>query len=92
MDAQVLAALAQCGAAGVIGWMWLGERRSAVAREQQLNEAHARVLRQREELGVLVKALRDNTRALSALEAGQRSLAQVLGRLNTPGGRSGAAR
>ena len=81
MDPQALAALAQFGAAGLIGWMWLAERRAATTRDQHLSEAHARILREREMLDVLVAALRDNTRALAGVEAGQRAIADALGRM-----------
>jgi len=81
MDPQVIASFAQFGAAGLIGWMWLTERRQAVVREQQLGEAHAKLMRERESLDVLVAALRENTRALSAIEVGQRSMLGLLGRI-----------
>lgn len=80
MEAQALAAIVQFGAAGLIGWMWLTERRSAMTREQQLSETHARLLRDRETLEVLVAALRDNTRASAAIEAGQRAIADAVTR------------
>lgn len=81
MEAQALAAIVQFGAAGLIGWMWLTERRSAMTREQQLSETHSRLLRDRETLEVLVAALRDNTRASAAIEAGQRAIADAVSRL-----------
>lgn len=84
MDPQALTAIVQFGAAGLIGWMWLAERRSAMTREQQLSEAHARLLRDRETLDVLVAALRDNTRASAAIEAGQRAIADAMARLASP--------
>lgn len=77
-EIEMAATLAQFGAAGLVGWMWLSERRAAAQRERQLTEAHERVVRQHEEIGVLVKALDDNTRALSSLEAGQRRLLEML--------------
>lgn len=78
MEQEVIAAIAQFGAAGLIGWMWLSERRAAAERERQLSELHARVMDDRTSLSVLVGALSDNTRALAALEAGQRELVRVL--------------
>lgn len=73
--------LTQFGTAGLMGWMWLTERRAAAERERQLSEAHERLLQERRGVDVAVQALRDNTRALAALEAGQRSLQAVLDRL-----------
>jgi hypothetical protein len=80
-DAQIAAALAQFGAAGLIGWMWLSERRAAAARERQLDEAHDRLMHERPQLAALLSVLRDNTRALTALELGQRQVAAALERL-----------
>ncbi len=65
----------------LIGWMWIVERRAASVRERQLQEAHDRMLADRTRLEVLVQALRDNTRALTALEVGQRGVTEVLRRL-----------
>jgi hypothetical protein len=81
LDPQIAAACAQFGAAGLIGWMWLSERRAAAARERQLTEAHERLSQERPQLEVLVRIVSDNTRALATLEVGQRGLAAVLERV-----------
>lgn len=78
MPTEIIPALAQLGAAGLIGWMWLSERRAAAEREQQLREAHAAILDERPRLEVLLRALDANTRAITALEAGQRQLVEVV--------------
>jgi len=80
-DTELATALAQCGAAGLIGWMWLSERRAAAAREAQLRELHERLIQERPHLAALLAVIRDNTRALTALEAGQRAIAAALQRL-----------
>lgn len=80
MEVEAMAALTQFGVAGLIGWMWITERRAAATRERQLSELHERILRERRELDVLVSVLNDNTRALTALEAGQRAVIAVLER------------
>lgn len=84
MEEHVIAAVAQFGAAGLIGWMWLTERRTAAERERQLADLHARVMEDRTSLTVLVGALSDNTKALTALEAGQRELVRVLANGSEP--------
>jgi hypothetical protein len=76
-----LAALAQFGAAGLIGWMWLAERRAAAARDRQLAELHERLMQERPHMAILLEVVRDNTRALTALDLGQRTLAGLLERL-----------
>ena len=90
MTPDVLAALAQFGSAGLIGWMWLMERSGAGERERQVMELHQRILRDREVLDLAVQALRDNTRAMTELEAGQQRLARALERLAERGGAHGA--
>ena len=90
MNPETAAALAQFGTAGLIGWMWLTERRAAAARERQLSEAHERILAERACFELLVGAIKENTRALATLESGQRALAAVLDKL-TREARLGAA-
>jgi hypothetical protein len=77
----MLAIVTQLGAAGLMGAMWLTERRAASLRETQLSGAHDRIMLQQKHLDVLVRALEDNTRALISLESNQRELAGVLTRL-----------
>ncbi len=79
-ETQLATALAQFGAAGLIGWMWLSERRAAAVRDRQLAEAHDRIQRDRTELDALLATLERNTRALAAVQAGQRRLAEILDR------------
>lgn len=73
MDPTLLTSLTPFGAAGLIAWLWLTERKSAADRERQLSEAHERLVRHRSEIALLVNVVRDNTRALTALEAVIRS-------------------
>lgn len=78
MQPELTTSLAQLGAAGLIGWMWLTERRAAATRETQLRELHDRLLQERPQIATLLAVVQDNTRALTALEAGQRAMAAVL--------------
>jgi hypothetical protein len=82
MEPEITATLAQLGAAGLIGWLWLAERRAAAARETQLRELHDRILQERPQIAALLAVVRDNTRALTALEAGQRAIAAVVERVS----------
>ena len=86
MDPSIVATLAQFGAAGLIGWMWLSERRSAQERETQLREAHERVRSDQVSLTVVLKALDDNTRAIVTLEGTQRRMCEAIGRGEGGGG------
>jgi len=70
--------MTQFGVAGIMGAMWLIERRASARREEQLTEAHEKLIGQIAERGALIDVVRDNTRALSMLEAGQRVLIESL--------------
>jgi nitrate reductase gamma subunit len=91
MEAEIAGALAQFGVAGLVGWMWLAERRSAAGRERQLAEAHDRLMAERERAETLVGIISTSTRAMTAVEVSQRELARVVERLVTVLG-SGSAR
>ena len=73
-----LAALAQLGAAGLMGWMWLSERRGAATRERQISESHERIVQERRYFESLLEAVRENTRVLALLESGQQRLGRAL--------------
>ena len=81
MPHELATTLTKFGVAGLIGWMWLTERRAGAERERQLSEAHARILTQSEQRAALLDALRDSTRAMVALECAQRALADLIQRL-----------
>jgi hypothetical protein len=66
-----LADLTSFGAAGLMGAMWLWERRTSRQREQQLDEAHARIMSDRVELDQLINVVRQNAEALAKLCATQ---------------------
>lgn len=78
MDVDVIGLLAQTGAAGVIGLLWLSERRSAIARERQIEEAQARLSRGQEDGAALVRLVEATTRAVTMLEATQQRLARAI--------------
>ncbi len=59
--------LAGLGSAGMMGAMWLWERRASRQREQQLDEAHQRILADRVQLEQVITAVRQNTQALTRL-------------------------
>ncbi len=62
------------GAAGLMGAMWLWERRTSQKREQQLNEAHERILGDGVRLEQLIEVVRQNTEALTRLGALQEQM------------------
>lgn len=53
--------------AGIMGAMWLWERRNSRQREEQLDTAHQRILSDRVRLEQLIALVRQNTQALTTL-------------------------
>ncbi|MEM8834260.1 MAG: hypothetical protein AAGD00_00435 [Planctomycetota bacterium] len=74
MEVDLIASVTQFGTAGLIAYMWLNERKSAAVREREIREAIDRLSEQRLHIDALVKLVADNTRALTAIETGQRAL------------------
>jgi uncharacterized protein YigA (DUF484 family) len=72
---------ASLGAAGVMGAMWLWERRSSVQRERQLDESHQRILRDEERLSKLTEVVEQNTAAITQFHQTQRDACDILKRL-----------
>jgi hypothetical protein len=75
---SVMTDLANFGAAGLMGTMWLWERRLSRMREQQLSDAHARIVRDEERLIELTRVVEQNTSALSRFTETQRQVAEVI--------------
>jgi hypothetical protein len=78
---ELLPILTQFGAAGLIGFMWIAERRHAAARDRQLGEAHLKLLSQNHQLVTLLNVVKDNTKAIVTLEQTQRQLIELARRL-----------
>ncbi len=80
-EVELSTAIAQFGMAGLIGWMWLVERRAAAVREKQLCDLHDRIMDERRHADALLSVVTANTKALTALEIGQRGLTALLERM-----------
>lgn len=80
-ELEVLSSLTQFGTAGLVACMWLVERRAASERERQLTEAHRRIVDDRVQVGALMDVVKENTRAVGAMEAGQRAILALVDRL-----------
>ena len=76
--AENLSQLTSLGAAGIMGAMWLWERRSSRTREEQLDEAHARILGDRVQLDQLIEVVRNNAQAMTRLTATVEQLLDTL--------------
>jgi hypothetical protein len=66
------------GAAGLMGAMWLWERKTSRQREEQLDEAHVRILGDRVQLEQLIDVVRQNVEAMTRLSAIQDQLVRSL--------------
>lgn len=70
----VINPIAQLGVAGLMGAMWLWERRTSQKREQQIDEAHTRIISDRVQLEELIAVVRHNAEAMTQLSASQQQL------------------
>lgn len=70
------------GASGIMGAMWLWERRMSRQRETQLDEAHSRILADRVQLEELIRVVEQNSEAMSRLTASQEQLMRQIGPAN----------
>lgn len=70
--------LASFGASGLMGTMWLWERRLSRLRECQLTETHGRIIRDEERLGKLVHVVEQNTAAVTGFTETQRQVVEAL--------------
>jgi len=66
--APILDYLMNFGAAGLMGMMWLFERRNSVKRDTQLDEAQTRILADKLQVEALMTLVRQNTEALTRLD------------------------
>ena len=70
--------LANFGAAGLMGAMWLWERKLTRRREEQLNGAHERICRDEERLKLLTEVVDHNTAAVTRFVETQRQMVEAL--------------
>jgi hypothetical protein len=82
MTDDIATILSQFGPAGLMGLLWILERRHAATRERQLGEAHRHLAADQQELAALLHLVRDNTRAIVTLEQTQQRLLRVAEHVN----------
>jgi hypothetical protein len=75
---DALSQLTSLGAAGIMGAMWLWERRQSQQRDQQLDESHARILGDRVQLDQLIEVVKTNAQAMTRLCTVQDQLIRTL--------------
>ena len=74
--------LASFGAAGLMGAMWLWERKLSRLREYQLTQSHERIIRDEQRLGKLIQVVEQNTTANTRVSEGQREVCETLKQLS----------
>ncbi len=82
ITADAIQPLTQFGVAGLMGLLWVWERLMSRKRETQLNEAHLHLQHQHHELNVLVKLVRQNTRAIVRFDRTQLQLKELLEKMH----------
>ncbi len=81
MIEDVVQAVAQFGAAGLMGTLWVWERSLTRRRETQLSEAHESLRAERQQLRELMRLVHRNTRAIERFDQTQNQLRQTLERM-----------
>jgi hypothetical protein len=76
--------LTSLGAAGIMGAMWLWERRNSQKRDEQLDDAHVRILGDRVQLDQLIEVVKTNAEALTRLSSLHDQLLRTLERKSAP--------
>lgn len=77
-SSPALEQLTNLGISGVMGAMWLWERRTSRAREQQIDEAHARIVSDRIMLDQLMLVVKQNAEAMTRLSTTQQQLVEQI--------------
>ena len=75
-----LTALTQFGAAGLIGVLWILERRHAAGRDRQLDDAHRKIVTAERDLEALLNVVKENTKSINTLQQSQIHLISLLER------------
>lgn len=78
---ELLESLTQFGVAGLMGALWLWERLYSRRREQELTQAHQRLVTQQVQLQMLIDMVQRNTEAIERFERTQGKVAELLDRL-----------
>jgi hypothetical protein len=66
------------GVAGLMGAMWLWERRTSRQREEQIDESHARIMADRIALDQLMDLVKQNAEAMTRLASTQEQLVREM--------------
>jgi uncharacterized protein YigA (DUF484 family) len=70
--------LTSFGAAGLMGALWVWERRLSRLRERQLTESHDRILRDEQRLNKFTQVVEQNTAAIAHFTETQRQIVEAV--------------
>jgi len=79
---SMMSDLTSFGAAGLMGALWLWERRLSRLREAQLSQSHERIGRDEERLSKLIQVVQQNTAAFIRFTETQRELCETVKHLS----------
>ena len=80
---EAIRLLVQFGVAGLMGILWVWERFMSRNLIRQLNESHDYLIRQQQELGVLIDIVKQNTEAIERFNQTQKHFKELLVNLNS---------
>ena len=75
---SVVTDITSMGAAGVMGAMWLWERRASAQRERELTESHERIKRDEQRLDKLTQVVEQTTAAITRFQQTQQEMTAVI--------------
>ena len=78
---EVLTQFANLGAAGIIGFMWLAERKASNKKETQLSQSHQLVMQKQDHIACLTKVIKENSVAITKLNETQKYQTSLLKQL-----------
>ena len=78
LSIDAIPSLASYGVAGLMGAMWLWERRNSRLREEQLSHAHGRIVRDEQRLAKLIEVVEHNTTVMTRVAETQHFVRQAL--------------
>ena len=79
---DMLSDFTQFGVAGLMGALWVWERTLSRRREAQLNASHEQIVKQDQELNVLIQLVQRNTEAIERFDRTQKQLWELLEKTN----------
>ena len=80
MPDLIIESLANLGAAGLVGLLWVWERATSRRREQQLDESHQLLRDKQQQLDTMVRLVRRNTLAMARIDRTHAQLCRLIER------------